>query len=252
MERDRIKEVIDSALQPNRVYIVAECGLGWTDMDEAIQLIGEMKKAGADAVKFQMFGEDYCDAHPLGDKLRPYILNIEKLKVLQKEAKRKDIDFFVTPYGRKEVLELETIDVPRYKVRHKDATNLSLLKEIQKTGKEVWISVANNTVDWEFVNAYSRKVKLLYTTPDYPTPDENLYLAHRFEQAYIPSIQYAGYSDHTVGHIACLVAVSRKAKIIEKHVMLRDDPKYIDRAVSITPEEFAVMVKEIRRIEKIL
>ena len=252
MEKDRIKEVIDSALESNRVYIVAECGLGWTDMDEAIRLIGEMKKAGADAVKFQMFGDEYCDAHPIGDKLRPYILDTEKMKMLQKEAKRKEIDFFATPYGRKEVVELESIDVPRYKVRHKDATNLSLLKEIQKTGKEVWISVANNTVDWDFVSMYGHKVKLLYTTPDYPTPDENLYLSHRFEQAYIPSIRYSGFSDHTVGHIACLVAVSRGVKIIEKHVMLSDDPKYIDRAVSITPEEFATMVKEIRRIERIL
>lgn len=249
--KDRKKELFESALLTGEIYVVAECGLGWTDMDEAVKLIDEMKGAGANAVKFQMFDKDYCDAHQLGEKLLPYVLDTEAMRFLKREATRREIDFFATPYSRKQVIELEKIDVLRYKVRHKDAKNVGLLKEIQNTGKEIWLSVANNDVDWEFINEYN-KVKLLYTTSDYPTADDILYLAHKFEQSYIPSIKYHGYSDHTIGYTACLIAASRCMEIIEKHVMLTDNEKYIDRAVSIVPSEFAEMVKHIRRIEKML
>lgn len=53
-----------------------------------------------------------------------------------------------------------------------------------------------------------------------------------------------GYSDHTHGIEACLLAVSRGATYIEKHVCLdKTDLATRDTPFSATPDEFERMVK---------
>ena len=72
-----------------------------------------------------------------------------------------------------------------------------------------------------------------------------------------------GYSDHTSGILAPLVAVAVGAKVIEKHITLdRQTPiknfetggEYLgtDHVLSIEPDELKEMVKQIREVEKIL
>ena len=60
----------------------------------------------------------------------------------------------------------------------------------------------------------------------------------------------AGLSDHTVGIVAPVVAVSLGAKIVEKHLTL--DGKGLDGAFSILPDRFNAMVGTIRAAEKTL
>lgn len=60
----------------------------------------------------------------------------------------------------------------------------------------------------------------------------------------------AGYSDHTQGISAALMAVARGATIIEKHFTLSHDLPGPDHICSATPEEFTEMVSIIRDMEK--
>ena len=66
-------------------------------------------------------------------------------------------------------------------------------------------------------------------------------------------MNFSGYSDHTLGPEAVLLAVARGAKIIEKHFTLdKSDTTIRDHALSATPEEFAEMVKNSRAIHRLL
>ena len=72
-------------------------------------------------------------------------------------------------------------------------------------------------------------------------PQLNLYFNYDF-----------GYSDHSNLILPCLVAASMGAKIIEKHVTFNVNSPGADHKASISISDFSKMVKEIRKIEKIL
>ena len=53
---------------------------------------------------------------------------------------------------------------------------------------------------------------------------------------------YEGFSDHTVGIETSLLAISRGAKVIEKHFTLnKSDTTIRDHALSATPDEFKLL-----------
>ena len=62
----------------------------------------------------------------------------------------------------------------------------------------------------------------------------------------------SGFSDHTLGNTAPIVAVALGAKVIEKHFILDKSIGGADADFSMDREEFAQMVKAIRDTEKLL
>ena len=91
------------------------------------------------------------------------------------------------------------------------------------------------------------KVKHLWCKSLYPTFNKDL---KQFPKKFTENF-YAGYSDHTIGIETCLLAISRGAKIIEKHFTLDKSSNVIrDHALSATPEEFRQLVNLGREIEK--
>jgi sialic acid synthase SpsE len=86
----------------------------------------------------------------------------------------------------------------------------------------------------------------LYCKSKYPTFNEDLKdFPKKFQNNYV------GYSDHCIGIETCLLAISRGAKIIEKHFTLdKYDTTIRDHTLSATPPEFKQMVdigNEIKR-----
>ena len=64
---------------------------------------------------------------------------------------------------------------------------------------------------------------------------------------------FDGYSDHTVGIETVLLAISRGARVIEKHFTLdKSDTTIRDHALSATPEEFRHMVQLGRAFRRCL
>ena len=63
---------------------------------------------------------------------------------------------------------------------------------------------------------------------------------------------YSGFSDHTHGISASLIAIARGAKVIERHFTLdKSDSTIRDHAGSSTPDEFKEMVQVGREISKL-
>ena len=61
-----------------------------------------------------------------------------------------------------------------------------------------------------------------------------------------------GFSDHTTSLNTPLVAVTKGAKVIEKHVTINKKLKGPDHKISIDISEFSELVKNIREVDKIL
>ena len=62
---------------------------------------------------------------------------------------------------------------------------------------------------------------------------------------------YEGFSDHTIGIEAALVAVGRGARIIEKHFTLNKGLPGPDHICSATPDELAELSRLSRLMEKL-
>ena len=62
----------------------------------------------------------------------------------------------------------------------------------------------------------------------------------------------SGFSDHTLGSTAPIVAATLGAKVIEKHFILDKSIGGADADFSMDKEEFSAMIKAIRDTEKLL
>jgi len=69
---------------------------------------------------------------------------------------------------------------------------------------------------------------------------------------YSSASAYYGFSDHTLGIEASLVAVGRGALIIEKHFTLDKSAEGFDHICSITPPELADLVKYSKLMSKVI
>jgi sialic acid synthase SpsE len=90
---------------------------------------------------------------------------------------------------------------------------------------------------------------VLHCVSDYPTKPENVNLNAILtmkEEFNIP----VGYSDHTIGNISSLAAVSLGANMIERHFRDIQNPKGVDDSISLVKDEFRDLISKIRWIEQ--
>ncbi|MHA2070124.1 MAG: N-acetylneuraminate synthase family protein [Candidatus Thorarchaeota archaeon] len=67
-----------------------------------------------------------------------------------------------------------------------------------------------------------------------------------------PKLGYYGYSSHVHGIADVMLAISRGAKLVEKHVTLdKTEGSIKDHSFSLSFDEFAHMVRLGRRLEKL-
>ena len=95
----------------------------------------------------------------------------------------------------------------------------------------------------------NNNLALLKCTSSYPAPieDANLKTMTSFKKDFDVEI---GLSDHTLGEIVPICAVSLGAKIVEKHFIIDRKLGGPDAEFSLNREEFSQLVKSIRSTEK--
>jgi sialic acid synthase SpsE len=94
----------------------------------------------------------------------------------------------------------------------------------------------------------NRDYILLHCVSNYPAEaaDVNLRAMHTLETAFGNPV---GYSDHTLGAEVALAAVAMGACVIEKHLTLDRTLPGPDHRASAEPDELAVLVRGIRKVE---
>jgi len=281
------------------VYIIAEAGVNHNgSLELAKDLVKIAAETGADAVKFQTFKteklvtssarkaayqtENDASSSTQEEMLKRLELSNEAFVELSHLSKDYGIDFLTTCFD-KESLEFicEKTDVRVLKIGSGDLTNLPLIIDHAKTGRDIIISTGmatlsevedalaalafgylstdmNNPLSYQwlkrnFMNAdkierISDKVTILHCVTDYPARPEDLNL-DAIRQLGVAFKIKVGYSDHSLGIGACCAAVALGASCIEKHITLDKAMTGPDHAASASPQEFKDFVEAIRNLE---
>ncbi len=258
-----------------KTYVIAELSANHNhNFDLAVKTIEAMAKSGADAVKIQTYTPDslVMDVDneyfgPIKDGLwkgikrydlyKEGMLPYEWQPKLQKVATDLGLDFFSTPFDLVGVDFLETMNMPIYKIASFEINDIPLIRYVAKKHKPMIISTGVADLDdiqLALDTCYKEgnyDISLLKCTSEYPATYEQANLLtipdmiHRFG---IP----VGVSDHTMGSLVPIVAVSLGATIVEKHFILSRTNGGPDSAFSMEPNEFREKVDSIRNVERAL
>ena len=128
-------------------YIIAEIASNWEgSISKAKKLILESKKAGVNAVKFQMWRANdlYSQKHPQWNMIRKSELTFKKAEKIKKYADSIGIEFFCSTFYPEGVDYLESLGVKKYKIASRtcllnDKNSLETLEMVSKTRKPVII-----------------------------------------------------------------------------------------------------------------
>lgn len=251
--------------------VIAEIGNNHNgSVDLAKQLIDLAVDAGADIVKFQLRdmaalyrhqGETLTSGEDLGaqytlDLLSRFSLSAEQMYEVFDHARARDVDVMCTPWDIPSLDALAAYGVPALKIASADLTNHTLLRAAAGHGLPMVLSTGMSTEaeireSVRLVQGAGVPFALLQCQSTYPAPYASLNLAYMGRLAEIGSCP-VGYSGHERGWHVPIAAVARGAKIIEKHFTVDRSMEGNDHVVSLLPDEFATMVREIREVEESL
>ncbi len=262
-------------LETDGTYIIAEMSANHNgSLQTALDTIKSAKECGANAIKLQTYTADtitldcdnddfMIDGGTLWDGKNLYELYKKAYtpwewhKELFEYARNIDIDIFSSPFDKTAVDFLEILNPSAYKIASFEITDYDLIKYTASKGKPIIISTGIATLQ-EIEDALkicrdvnNEEIILLKCTSAYPAPleDANLLsipdLAKRFDVV-------SGFSDHTIGSTAPIVAVSLGAKVIEKHFIIDKSIGGADAEFSMDAKDFKKMVQDIGDAEKLL
>ena len=248
-----------------KTFVIAEIGNNHEgSFNTACKLIEQAKFAGVDAVKFQTFKtENFINFSEPEKKrfnrLKKFELTYEDFEKLSVISKKKGLIIISTPLDMPSAIFLNKI-VNCFKIASGDNNYYELIEKVSNFNKPTCISTG--FLDFKEIKnllKFIKKIKFnfsklsfLHCVSDYPVA---------FNQANLLSVKFLrdklpltiGYSDHTIGKEASLMAVSLGAKVIEKHFTLSNTfSKFRDHNISLNPKDMKQLVSSIRKVELML
>ena len=262
-------------LNTHGTYIIAEMSANHNGvLQNALDTIKAAKEVGANAIKLQTYTADtitlnskkedfMIDGGTLWDGKNLYELYQEAYtpwewhKELFEYARDIGIDIFSSPFDKSAIDFLEQFEPSAYKIASFEISDYELIRYAASKGRVMIISTGIATIE-EIQDAVdichkegNDKIILLKCTSAYPAPldDANLLTIPNLAETFGV---VSGFSDHTLGTTAPVVAVTLGAKVIEKHFIIDKSIGGADVDFSLDKKEFKEMVNAIRDTEKLL
>lgn len=258
----------------NGIYIIAEMSANHGgSLENAFQIIEEAKKAGADCLKIQTYTADTLtipcdkevfqikgglwDGYTFYDLYKEAFTPWEWHKPIKEKCEEEGIDFLSTPFDKTAVDFLEEIGIEFYKVASFELVDIPLIEYIAGKGKPMILSCGMASIEEieEAVLACKKmgneQLVLLKCCSQYPAEYENMNVSviqDMKERFSFP----IGLSDHSIGYLADVIAVSKGAKVIEKHVCLDKLTESADIGFSTEMKDFANMIHAVEDTVKIM
>ena len=233
------------------IEIIAECGINHKgDMFLAKRMIYSAKQNGANVAKFQIYDVDtlFPDRKIIAqdrnwyEEVKKTQLTKEQVFELDNYCKEVQIEFMASAFDLERLGWLEEVGVKRHKIAYRMNRDKKYLRDVLKTKKTILMSC-----DFRTLLPFRRNIRRLYCVPKYPTEFSKL----KLERVNFP-LGFKGFSDHTVGIEASMIAMVRGAEIIEKHFCLERDNSNPDMVCSIEPQELKQLVEFARKVEEVL
>jgi len=247
-------------------YVIAELSANHNgELNTAITIVEEAKKAGADAVKMQTYKPDTitlnCDSEDF--KIRGGLWDAHTLYELYEEAHmpwgwhrplfehahKLGITIFSSPFDNTAIDLLEDLNAPAYKIASFEAVDLPLIKYAASTGKPMIISTGmadaeeiHEAIDVAHENG-CKELAILHCVSSYPAPADDYNLRT------IPDMierfgLVTGLSDHTLDNTTAIASVALGASIIEKHFTLDRNGGGVDDSFSLEPADMAALCRD--------
>lgn len=228
--------------------IIAEIGQNHNgDIELAKQMIKVAKECGADVAKFQLYDAKALfpkDGNPWFEYNCKTEISREELHILAEECDKHDIEFMASVFDVERIEWLEELGVKRHKVASRSIREDDMIKALCATKKRLLVSLGMWEGDHFPQIDAPGGVDFLYCISKYPTALSDLHFSN------VSYDDYAGFSDHTVGVEAPMIAMARGAGIIEKHFTLDKTLYGPDHEGSMTPEELRTLVSFKNAIEQ--
>lgn len=271
--------------QLEKPYIIAEIGANHNgDVELAKKLVGQAKKCGCDAVKFQLWEADTAHTDSYVEKISKEVTHIDSASMANPELGLKNvrdqlerfsfgkdehvlmkqycdqvgIDFASTCLTENDLDFLVQLEVDFLKIASQDLDHPLFIEYIAKENYPCILSTGLGTlgeieaaVNKFRSHFYLNNLVLLHCVSLYPPDDSiiNLNMIDTLKDLFNVTV---GYSDHTIGFSIPLAAIAKGAMVIEKHFTLDKNMPGWDHKVSADPTEMSILCAEAPRVHKAL
>lgn len=261
----------------SNIYIIAEIGCNHNgDKVLARKMVLEAHKCGVDGVKFQTFKADALiskhapkaeyqkvttgTADSQLEMTRKLELSQEDYLELRDYAISLGLDVFSTPFDLDSIAFLAQAGQSVWKIPSGEITNrpyLEKIAQIKCENKRIILSTGMALIEeveaclQVLLEAGAKKeeITILHCNTEYPTPDQDVnVLAISDFHKHFPEYSI-GFSDHSVGSVAAVLASALDIVMIEKHFTLDKSMPGPDHKASATPTELKEIVNNVRRAE---
>ena len=186
---------------------------------------------------------------------------LSKLSLSEKEFRKiwidvkKKIKFLSSPFDIFSINILKKLKVNIFKIPSGQIDDVPYLQYLGAL-KKIFLSTGMSTL-LEIKKAIriilskgtpKKNIEILHCVSQYPAEKKNLNLnSIKFLQNNIKLP--VGFSDHSLGYNASLIAIGLGSRVIEKHFTLNKNQKGPDHKSSLNPEELISFIKKIRYAE---
>jgi N-acetylneuraminate synthase len=216
------------------------------------------------------------------DLIRNLELPYKSFLELQEECQKNSIDFLASTFDSESMnFAVDSLKLKYLKIASGEITNSQHLFEAGSSGLPIILSTGTASIgeveqalsviccgiiglpptqfneisdvlasqeNWECVRS---RVKLMHCSSNYPASfsELNLKAIENLKKSFGLEV---GYSDHSPGSLASVVAIALGATLIEKHLTLDKKSAGPDHAASLDVKEFSQMVQDVRVAESTL
>ncbi len=256
-----------------KTMIIAEAGVNHNgSLQQAKKLVDAFTTTDADYIKFQTFTaqglvrqdailaeyqKKQTNFKSQFEMLKSLELSFADFRKLFSYAHSKNVKIFSTAFDLESLEFLISLGQKIFKISSGDVDNFPLLRNIARSNPELVIlstgasemsDVARALSVFERFNVPREKIVVLHCTSQYPSPlqDVNLRAMLSIQDEFGVKV---GYSDHTEGYVASLMAVAMGATVIEKHFTLDRNLPGPDHQASLDIQQLQEFVKTLRQGE---
>ncbi len=232
------------------------------DPEIAYEIAHKAYNAGSDAIKYQIyFAEELLvKRHKRYEHFKNQSFNSYVWENLIKKTKSLGIKVYADIYGEKAFNLALDCGVDGFKIHSSDISNyqiLSLLKVLNKDKKIILSCGGTNIREIIYavnhIREHGSKPILMHGFQSYPTNIEDsnleriLFLKNLFGNECNIGFQDHISADDPFSITLPLLAISKGAKTIEKHITLDRSEKGIDYYSSLEPDEFKLFIDQVKK-----